>query len=361
MDYSDDSCMKEFTQGQFDIMVAAYLGFRAAPVDSDNEQVIEQGGGNANDNASGNGVGGGNANDNASGNGVVDSTTAVNIDSEYSEPVTTLAVNSGVYNAADTSENSENMGTDGDGGDDLGNDMLTFDGELDNGASVADASIDVSSTEGEPEAAAVVDDGDENDDETDTTLSVDSGADDTGTDEIASSGESSGSTDTGAGADDSTALQETTSGVDAVVDNIDESDGESDTATIPIDSNWADASGAAESASSGESSGSADTVAGADDSTTDGSTPLLETPSGVDEIGTSEITPPANSGFGNFNFGNNFGNTAFAMLQNSGTAETDNTDTTSCKMFPTGTSCKYDVQCCSRTCVGPNSRSKTCQ
>jgi hypothetical protein len=35
MDYSDDSCMREFTEGQFEIMIASYIDFRSPSSDND--------------------------------------------------------------------------------------------------------------------------------------------------------------------------------------------------------------------------------------------------------------------------------------------------------------------------------------
>jgi hypothetical protein len=152
MDYSDDSCMREFTEGQFDIMIASYIDYRSlstSTVDSDNAQdnsqksyAAEQTEGNTTDSAA------------------VGSNAAVVIDSEYSEPVTSVQ---GDYStAADGSnqsdpvtQNSENVVVYS-GDDDLGNSTVATDGESTNGASNA------SSTEDAPEAGA------------DTTLFVDS-------------------------------------------------------------------------------------------------------------------------------------------------------------------------------------------
>ena len=143
MDYSDDSCMREFTQGQFDIMIASYIDFRSPStiiVDSDNTQDNAQ---DATEQSKGNTT-------NSASDTVVGSNTAVVIDSEYGGPVTSVQ---GVYSTAAgasnqsnpvTQNNSENVVVYG-GDDDLGNSTVATDGESESGASNASASIDVSS------------------------------------------------------------------------------------------------------------------------------------------------------------------------------------------------------------------------
>jgi hypothetical protein len=157
MDYSDDSCMREFTQGQFDIMIASYIDFRSpstSTIDSDNAQDDAQDNAQNSDAAEQNE---GNTTDGSSGT-VVGSNAAVATDSEYSEPVTSVQGNistaaSGSNQSNPVAQNSENVVVYS-GDDDLGNSTVATDGESDNDASNANASIDVSSTEDEAEADA---------------------------------------------------------------------------------------------------------------------------------------------------------------------------------------------------------------
>jgi hypothetical protein len=140
MDYSDDSCMREFTEGQFEIMIASYIDFRSPSTStlvSDNawdSDVAVQDEGYTTGSALGT---------------VVASNAALVIDSEYSGPVTSVQAVGSSNQSTPVAQNSENVVVYS-GDDDLGSSTVATDGESDNGASNAGVSIDVSSTEAVP-------------------------------------------------------------------------------------------------------------------------------------------------------------------------------------------------------------------
>jgi hypothetical protein len=287
MDYSDDSCMREFTEGQFEIMIASYIDFRSPSTStlvSDNARdsdVAVQDEGYTTGSASGT---------------VVGSNAAVVIDSEYSGPVTSVQVVDSSNQSILVAQNSENVVVFS-GDDDLGNSPVATDGESDNGASNAGASIDVSSTEAVPEA------------DVDTINSVDSSG---------SAGSSAPSLSPSAGPSAEPSLDTGASGS--------ETDGS--TPLLAVEEMTSDA----------------------DESE------IYETTLSALSFGTGF---GAVSGFGENNGNGNtlFGLLQYSgssMLNNAATSS-------ECTMFKSGASCKVDFQCCSRTCAGSTMWSKKCK
>jgi hypothetical protein len=222
--------MREFTEGQFEIMIASYMDFRSL------------------------------------------STGTV------------------------TSENAQDS--------DVGNSIVATDGESDNGASNAGASIDVTSTEAVSET------------DVDTTVPVDSSS---------SAGSSVPSVSPSAGP----SAAEPAAGPSA--------------------------------GPSAEPSAEPSLDTGASSSKIDGSTPLLaalETTSDVDESETDETTLSANS----FVAGSGSGFTFSGLFQYGGSSMFNNAAAPSgCSLIKSGANCKVDFQCCSRACVGSNPWTKTCR
>jgi hypothetical protein len=335
MDYSDDSCMAEFTTGQFDIMLASYNEFRATGT-------LKVGNGFSEVSVA-DGLSDATMDDNSSVSGS-DTDTLVIASPEYAGSgsvtpgVSAIAVAGGNNQANPVPDNSESFDTVGtsDFGGDGDTTLNNPEGESDNSAPDASTVVNDSSVSVEQDTGTVVDSGGEDDGEPAPTNPVD-GSDevDSGADESALSDSTISDVDD-TGADDSNNDGSTLTNPEGGLDNgtVVDGGGEDDTepaTTIPVDGSGEDDNGADESTLSGGSI------------------------SGVDDTGANNSVFNNLFGFGGFGDSGSVGFTLDPPMVIASSSS-------GCMFAPSGSSCRVDFQCCSKKCVGGSSNlSKQCE